>query len=113
MIDDFSNVNLYFSERAKLFIMRFKKQVPGSFLGKSLKGLLGIKFITSIYPFVDSVKNSNPLPTMYSLTDRYFRYCLYRRRKFYDSKIWPLLISVIASVITAIVTTLLTLKIGL
>ena len=42
---------------------------------------------------------------MYDLTDRYFRYCIYRREKFLDSKIWPIIISVITSVITASITT--------
>lgn len=106
MNDDFTGINLYIKERIKLFKMRFRKRVPGSFLEPSLRDLLNIKFIKSHYNFVDTVKNDDPQETLYSLTDRYFRYCVYRRRKFFDSKVWPLLISVIASIITSIITTL-------
>lgn len=113
MNDEFANINLYFIEKAKLFIMRFKKQVRGKFLGSSVKMLLDIKFISSSYPFQDTVKTDVPSETLYSLTDRYFRYCVYRRRKFFDSKLWPFAISVAASVITSLLTTLLLLRLGL
>lgn len=108
MNDNFTGIDLYFTEQLKLFVMRFRKKVPGSFLEPSLRGFLTIKFVKSEYPFVDTVKNDNQQEALYSLTDRYFRYCVYRRRKFFDSKVWPLVISVIASVITSIITTLIT-----
>lgn len=40
-----------------------------------------------------------------SLTEKYFRYCAYRRNKFFDNKLWPLIISVVVSVITSLITT--------
>lgn len=40
----------------------------------------------------------------FSLTEKYFRYCAYRRNKFFDNKLWPLIISVVASVITSLIT---------
>lgn len=107
MNDEFDNINLYLVEKIKLFVMRFKKRVNEKFLGSSMKMLLDIRFITSDYPFIDSVKTDVSCPTSYSLTDRYFRYCVYRRRQFFDSKLWPFVISIAASVITSILTTLL------
>lgn len=108
MSKDFSDINLYFSERVKLFVMRFKKQVTGDFLEPSLRLFLNYKFITSYYEFHDTLKNPSPKKTLYSLTDRYFRYCLYRRRKFFDSKIWPFVISIVSAIVTAIITAYIT-----
>ncbi len=51
MNEDFSNVNLFLSEKYKLFIMRFAKKVDGRFLGESVHPLLAIKFISAQYPF--------------------------------------------------------------
>lgn len=108
MNDDFSNVTLYFKERAKLFIMRFKKQVTADFLEPSLQLFLSYKFISASYEFTDTLKSKNVKPTLYSLTDRYFRYCVYRRKKFFDSKIWPFIISVISAIVTSIITAYIT-----
>lgn len=108
MNDDFSNLNIYFRERIKLFIMRFKKHVHAEFLGDSLKFFLDLKFIQSHYEFTDTTANKNSRKALYSLTDRYFRYCLYRRRKFFDSKIWPFIISIISAIITAVITAYIT-----
>lgn len=108
MYDDFSKIHLYFSERFKLFCMRFKKQVTGDFLEPSLQQLLGYKFIASHYEFTDTLKTVERKPTLYSLTDRYFRYCQYRRDKFFDSKVWPFIISVAASVVTSVIVAYIT-----
>ena len=103
MNEDFSNINLYRKERFKLFCMRFRKCVSDKFLGESLYGLSRIKFIQAVYEFEDAVATQHPKETFYQLTDRYFRYCVYRRNKFYDGKIWPFIISIATSVITAII----------
>lgn len=108
MSKDFSDINLYFSERAKLFAMRFKKQVSGDFLEPSLHLFLDYKLIAAYYEFKDTPKTTNSRKTLYSLTDRYFRYCLYRRRKFFDSKIWPFVISIVSAVVAAIITAYIT-----
>ncbi len=113
MNEDFSNINLYHSEKTKLFIMRFKKWVTADFLGPSLRPLLNNKFIACNYPFTNTNESSTLHKSLYTLTDRYFRYCVYRRNKFWDSKIWPFIISVAASVITSLLTTLVLLKLGL
>lgn len=102
---DYSNINLRFSEKTKLFIMRFKKQVTEKFLGSSVKLLLDIRFIKSNYPFIDTTQNKKSVPVLYSLTDRYYRYCIFRRHKFFDSKVWPLIISALTAVITSVITT--------
>lgn len=108
MSKDFSEINLYPSERCKLFIMRFKKMVTGDFLEPSLHLFLEYKFVKSHYGFNDTMSAVYHKEIHYSLTDRYFRYCLYRRRKFFDGKIWPIIISVISSVVTAIITAYIT-----
>lgn len=108
MNDEFANLNLYFSEKLKLFIMRYKKHVTANFLGDSLRPLMSIKFITSHYTFTDTLKAQNPSSALYSLTDRYFRYCVYRRNKFLDSKIWPFIISIISAIATSIITAYIT-----
>lgn len=108
MNDDFSNINLYFSERLKLFCMRFRKYVTQDFLGKSLYRLQYIRFIRSHYDFVDTLPNTTEHRVVFSLTDRYFRYCVYRRRKFFDSKIWPFIISIVSAIVTSIITAYIT-----
>lgn len=113
MTTDFSNINLYFSEKMKLFIMRFKKQVTSDFLEPSLHILLAYKFISAHYEFTDTQKNEHPEPTLYSLTDRYFRYCVYRRNNFFNGKIWPIAISVISAIITSVITAYITANITL
>ena len=104
MTEDFSNINLFRKERFKLFCMRFKKDVSGKFLAESLYGLSRIKFIQADYEFEDTLATQHSKETLYRLTDRYFRYCVYRRNKFYDGKIWPFIISIATSIITALIT---------
>lgn len=108
MNDDFSNINLYFQEKLKLFRMRFRKYVDADFLGKSLQKLEYIKFIQSHYDFVDTQATHTEVRTVYSLTDRYFRYCVYRRQKFFDSKLWPFIISIVTAIITSLITAYIT-----
>lgn len=105
MNTNYENVNLFFEERKKLFLMRFKKYVSAKYLGKSLVPLLSVKFVASHYSFIDTVKADEPPEALYSLTERYYRYCVYRRRKFMNSKIWPFIISVGASIATSLITT--------
>lgn len=105
MSTNFENINLLFPEKVKLFCMRFKKHVSEKFLGSSARMLVGIHFVTATYPLCDITPAKTRPKVTYSLTDRYYRYCVYRRRKFFDSKVWPLVISVLASIITSIITT--------
>lgn len=109
-MNDFSSINLLLIEKLKLFSMRFKREVTAEFLGKSCYPLSKMEFIKSDYSFVNTEKARNQNPTMYSLTNRYYRYCVYRREKFFDGKVWPFVISVAASVVTSILTTLVLLK---
>ena len=108
MNEDFSNINLFFREKVKLFIMRFKKEVTEDFLGTSCRSLESIKFIQRHYSFTDTPANSPSSAAFYTLTQRYYRYCVYRRNKFFDSKIWPFVISIAAAVITSIITSYIT-----
>ena len=108
MSNEFSDINLYFSERLKLFCMRFRKYVTKDFLGESLYTLQYIRFIQSHYDFVDTKADPTERQMVFSLTDRYFRYCVYRRRKFFDSKIWTFIISIATAIITAFITAYIT-----
>ena len=110
MNDDFSNINLYISERFKLRFMKwFKHQVTESYFGPdTTRNILTIKFLTARYPFEDVVQSHKSSKALYSLTDRYGRYCVYRRRKFFDSSVWPAIVSGIVSIIVAVITTLVT-----
>ena len=101
---DFDTICLLPSEKFKLFCMRFKKTVARKFLGKSEKPLLRYKLISSNYSFVDTTPCDKPSECTFTLTEKYFRYCAYRRKKFFDSKLWPLVISVVASIITSLIT---------
>lgn len=40
----------------------------------------------------------------YSLTDTYFRYCIRRRRRFFEGSVWPCILSGVVSVIAAYIT---------
>ena len=97
MSTNFENINLLFPEKVK--------HVSEKFLGSSARMLVGIHFVTATYPFCDITPAKTRPKVTHSLTDRYYRYCVYRRRKFFDSKVWPLVISVLASIITSIITT--------
>lgn len=106
MNEDFSNVNLFLSEKYKLFVMRFKKEVKSDFLGESAYPLCGIKFITSKYPFSDLFPNDKPNQTFYSLTTRYWRYCAWKRNRLFDK----IINSIVIPIFVSLATTLLVLK---
>lgn len=102
---DFSNIQLSYIERCKLFVMRFKKYVTEDFLGvETFAMCMSYKFIAAQYKFSDTTPQRSRKPTLYHLTDKYYRYCIYRRQKFFDKAIWPILVSIIAAVITSIIT---------
>ncbi len=102
MNEDFSNVNLFLSEKYKLFVMRFKKEVSSDFLGESAYQLTGIKFITSKYPFSDLFPNDKPNKTVYSLTTRYWRYCVWKRNHLIDKLISSIVIPIFVSLATSL-----------
>lgn len=102
---DYSKITLIFRERIKLFTMRFIHPVSANFIGKDCYNLEHVyKFICSYYEFNDTLKSENALPTSYYLTDNYRRYRTWKRKQFYDTKIWQLIISIIAAVIASLIT---------
>lgn len=118
MHEDFTNTNLRFSEKIRLSIMYylrfFKKYFSEKFFGETIaRNLLLIKFIESHYTFHDTTIATKPYVPKYSLSDRYFRYRVFRWNRFWDSKVWPFVISILTSVIASIITTVLILKLGL
>ena len=105
---DFSNINLTISENFKLFCMRFKKKVTEHFLGDSCFYLLSIGFVKANHLSTKNSIGSHDPDGTFSLTEKYKRYCVYRRHKFFDNKIWPFIISIATAIITAFITAYIT-----
>lgn len=102
---DYSKITLIFRERSKLFIMRFFHPVSTKFLGQDRYALEHVyKFVYSTYKFTDTLKNQNSPSSCYYLTDNYKRYRAWKRRQFYDTKVWQLIISIVAAVIASLIT---------
>ena len=108
---DFDKIHLLFLERLKLFLMRFKKKVSSTFLGKHAEYLLLVKFVAANHSDCQNKIGEFIPDGTFSLTDKYHRYLVYRRHEFMkivtNSIIFPIMVSVIASVVTSILTVLL------
>lgn len=103
MNEDFSNLNLFLSERFKLFVMRFT-DVHESFLGGARNPLSASKLISCEYEFVDTNETPKSEP-VYFLTDRYYRYCRWKRNRTTEKLVWSVLIPALVSALTALITT--------
>ena len=102
---NYSEITLIFRERAKLFVMRFIHPVSAKFIGKDCYNLEHVyKFIYSPYEFADTLKTGNSQPLAYYLTYNYKRYRTWKRKQFYDTKVWQLIISIVAAVIASLIT---------
>lgn len=102
---DYSKITLIFRERAKLFAMRFIHPVSAKFIGQDRYNLERVyKFIYSSYKFADTLKTDQPEHPVYHLTDNYKRYRTWKREQFYDTKVWQLIIAVVAAVIASLIT---------
>lgn len=108
---DFDKINLLFSERFKLFLMRFKRRVSLAFLGKHAEYLLQIAFIAANYSGHQNEIGEDLPDGTFSLTEKYRRYIVYRHHEILktigNSVVFPIIVSVTASVITSILTVLL------
>ena len=98
---DFSKIQLLWPERWRLFVMRFKKRVKETFLGRYCRRLYVLGFISPNRTgeqdsFGDWIKDGT-----WSLTDDYFRFCVYHRQRFFDSAVWPSVVSAIVSLIVS------------
>lgn len=101
----YENIILTFKEKYLLFFLRFKHKAVDSYFNGSFYTLIEYQLIKRNYKSKRSESGASIPDGTYSLTDKYFRYCAYRRQKFFDSKLWPLIISVVASIITSTITT--------
>lgn len=102
---DYSKITLIFRERVKLFIMRFIRPVSTKFIGQDCYNLEHVyKFIYSTYEFANTLESESPHPNAYYLTDNYRRYRTWKRKQFYDTKVWQLIISIVAAVIASLIT---------
>lgn len=106
---DFSNISLKISESLKLFYMRFVKSVSQDFLGKVFEYLLMIEFIKPCYTDKRNRIGEAVPSGKFSLTDKYFRYSVYRRNKLFYGILTSFVTPIIVSIITAILT-VITLK---
>lgn len=108
---DYSKIILIPRERIKLLIMHFIRPVSYEFIGQDCYRLEHLyKFICSNYEFSDTLKNEKSSNSVYYLTDNYKRYRAWKRKQFYDSKLWELIISISAAVIASLITNRLLLK---
>lgn len=105
MNDDFSTLHLYLRECYKLFLLRFKKRAPKEYFGCSFRDLHREKLISDESNWFESAPNQ-----LYSLTDRYFRYCVYRREQFFAGNVWSGIIAAVTAAVTTIVMRLLGLQ---
>ncbi len=101
---DLDKIELIPPERRRLFAMRFKKRVKAAFLSRCLRHLHEIEFIR---PNSAGERDADGYPLFdgtYSLTDTYFRYCIRRRRRFFEGSVWPCILSGVVSLIVAYIT---------
>lgn len=109
----FSDVHLLPREKYKLFVMSFYHPVSYEFIGNDCYRLEKVyKFIKSEKQFVDTVVSDIVVMPVYNLTDTYRRYRVYKREQFYDSKLWQLIISIVAAVLASLITNWFMLRIG-
>lgn len=103
MIDyEFSNVVLRPREKWMLFRMRFRRDVPKVFLGDQYERLRRAGMISAKSSGVrDSFGGFKPLDR-HNLTDKYYRYCAYRRDRFFHGSVWPCIISAGVSLIVSL-----------
>lgn len=115
MNNNFENINLYFRERYKLrYLSWIKKEVDETYFGKeSTRNLVNLHFLQARYQFSDVLKSTTSNPARYHLTDVYFRYCVWRRNRFFYGTLWPQIVAGITSIIVSIVTVLVLIKLGL
>lgn len=103
MIDnDFSGIQLRFKEHWKLRYMRWlHKRVPADFFPDSLTDLKVVGFIREIPANKRDPFNAPIGSGEYKITDRYIRYCIYRRDRFLHGSVWPAILSGIVSLLVS------------
>ena len=103
MIDnDFSTIQLRFRERWMLRYMKWlRKQVPATSLSNSTDSLRMAGFIREVPTDKKDAFNAPIGSGKYEITDRYIRYCIYRRDKFMQSSVWPAIVSGVVSLIVS------------
>lgn len=78
--------------------MRFKRRADEKLLGEYLRNLylLGLVRKNQLGDQVDAF-NAPIHDGTYSLTRKYYRYCAYRRDRFFHGTIWPVIVSAVVS----------------
>ena len=105
---DLDKIELMPPERRRLFAMRFKKRVKAAFLGSYLQRLYEIDFIRRNHSEERDDFGAPLFDGTYSLTDTYFRYCIRRRRRFFEGSVWPCILSGVVSLIVSLIVAYIT-----
>lgn len=111
---NFDDVDLSISEKYKLFIMRFKKHVSEEFLGDDVTYLIEVEFVTPDLKESNSSYTPFTFSGTYSLTNKYMRYRIHKRKKFihgiFNSFLTPIVVSIVTSILTVLILRSLGLK---
>ena len=107
---DLDKIELLPPERRRLFAMRFRKRVKAAFLGAYLQHLSEIDFVRQNHTGEVDAFHAPIFDGTYSLTDTYFRYCIRRRRKFFEGSVWPCILSGVVSLIVSLIVSYLRTK---
>ena len=100
--NDFSKIQLRFMEWLKLrFLKCFLKHVSANYFSGSLDDLRRIDFVRELPSGETDPFNAPVGSGKYEITDRYIRYCIYRRDRFTHGSVWPAVISGIVSLLVS------------
>lgn len=101
---DFSNTNFNRKERWKLFRMRFYRSMTAEQIGSMCHDLELSGYIARRKTGERNPSGQLVYAGEYFLTDKYYRYCIYRRDRFFYSSKWAAVVSsVVSAIVSAIV----------
>lgn len=101
---DFTKDNLYLSERWLLFKLRFKGSAPRDYFGEHFTDLWEADFIAENLSAEKDPFGAYIPDGTYSLADKYYRYCVYRRIMLLRSSLWSALVSGAVSIAVTLLT---------
>lgn len=104
MHENFSSLNLFWSERFKLFLI-YRFHASAEILGKDETALVQAKLVEIPYSFTDTTVQFVPEKNRKAkVTERYKRYLRWKRNKLISDIFGSVLLPVIVSVLTTLAT---------
>ena len=97
---DFEHIQLSIIERVKLAIMRLKKSVGSSYLGKSKDYFFECGLIRANHKKTRNIIGEFEQDGTYSLTDKYRRFIRYRRHIFLKGTVYSIVVSLVTTGLT-------------